>query len=149
MQQCRSLLTMACVACLMASCGGDSPSAAPIPEPVLVDYTISGSESSPDVPFQVDDELRLLVDDRWVGSFPYSGIARFQAYPGSLLTMQALDTCQGQYYLSNLWLHRAGAAAQRVAGEITTCSVGSVPCIATVDCSAPDRVFFQQSYALP
>ncbi len=149
MQQSRSLVTVACVAFLTASCGGDSPTASPTPAPVPVDYTVSGSESSPNAPFQVDDELRLLVDDQSVGSFSYSGVAHFQAYPGSVLTMQALDTCQGQYFLSDLWLHRSGVAARRVAVEIRTCSVGSVPCIAAVDCSTPDRVFFQQSYALP
>jgi hypothetical protein len=143
------LVAVAFLCLLLASCGGDSPTVSPTPAPVLVEYTLSGSESSPSVPFQVDDELRLFVDNRWVGSFPYSGIAHFQAYPGDRLTMQALDTCQGQYYLSNLWLHRSGAAARRVAVEITTCSVGSVPCIATIDCAAPDRVFFQQSDALP
>lgn len=135
---------------LTASCGGDeSPTQIPTPAPVLVDYVLSGSQRSPDAPFLVDDELRLSISGEPIGTFGSAGVARFQAYSGSRLTVQALDTCQGIYYMSELWLHRPGIAPQRIALEITTCSVASVPCLSTVDCAAPDRVFFARDYDLP
>ncbi len=137
--------------CLVTVCcgGGDSPTVAPTPAPAPDDYTLSGSASSPSVPITVDDEVRLWVNDQPIGTYAYSGVARFQAHPGDKVTLQALDTCQGQYYMSEIWVHRAGAAPARLAVAIANCSVAAVPCIATVDRAAPDRVFFQQISSLP
>lgn len=149
MQESRVVVAVILASVLMASCGGDdSPTRTPTPAPVLTDYSISGSQTSPDVPIQVDDELRVFVDDRLVASVPYSGVAHFQAYPGSRLTVQALDTCQGQYYLSEVWFHGGAFVPWRVSGVIRTCTLDSVPCITTVDCGAPDRVFFEQEVIL-
>lgn len=149
MQESRVIVAVIFASVLMASCGGDdSPTRTPTPAPILTDYSISGSQTSPNVPVQVDDELRLFVDDRLVATVPYSGVAHFQAYPGSRLTVQALDTCQGQYYLSELWFHGGGFVPWRVSSVIRTCTLDSVPCISTVDCGAPDRIFFQQEVVL-
>ena len=140
-----SLTCLACMSVLLVSCGSKSTPTAPV-DPV--DYVISGSADSVETGFSVDDEVRLYVTGQPAGTYAYGGVAKFRARPGDVLTVQAVDTCQGQYYLSALWIHR-GQTAQQITPGVANCSVSTVPCIATVDCAAPDRIFLQMSYTLP
>jgi hypothetical protein len=140
------------LACLMSasmcvvSCGSDSGPTAPSVDPV--EYVVSAAANSVEASFWVDDELRLFVNGQSVGSWGY-GVARFQARPGDTLRVQAVDTCQGQYYLSELWIRRSGIGPAQITPGITTCSLSSVPCLLPADCGAPDRVFYDVSYTLP
>ena len=139
-----SLTCLACMSVLLVSCGSKSAPTAPVE---LVDYVISGSADSTETGFGVDDEVNFYATGQFVGTSA-GGVARFRARPGDILTVQAVDTCQGQYYLGALWIHR-GQTAQQITPGVANCSVSTVPCIATVDCAAPDRIFLQMSYTLP
>jgi hypothetical protein len=145
-------LLLACFASMsalcLASCGSKSTPTTPTAPVDPVDYVISGAAESVDTPFSVDDEVRLYVSGQSVGTWPYSGVARFRGRPGDILTVQAVDTCQGLYRVSALWIHR-GQTAQQITAGVATCSLSSVPCLSPSDCGAPDRIFLQLTYTLP
>jgi hypothetical protein len=139
------LVLLALLSVLSMSCGGDSSPAAPVP---LVEYAVSGAAESADAAFSVDDDLSLFVNGQSVGTWNFNGKARFQARPGDTLRVQAVDTCQGQYWVSALWVHRSGIAPSQITGGVQNCSVASVPCL-PVDCAAADRVFLDLPFTLP
>lgn len=139
------LACLAFVSVSVVSCGGTSNPVAPV---APVEYAVSGSADSADAPFNVDDDVRLLVNGQTIGTWNFTGQARFQARPGDTLRVQAIDTCQGQYWLGALWVHRSGLAPRQVTSGVVNCSLSSVPCL-PVDCAAADRVFLDLSFTLP
>jgi hypothetical protein len=149
MKRGRCLATTALVGLLAGSCSSN-PTTTPTTLPAVVEYTISGSASSPDVGIDVDDELRLYLNGQPIGTVTYGSYvtARFEARPGDSLVIEAVDTCQGQYRLGELWLHRAGLVARQITPGVASCSLSEIACL-PVDCSAPDRTFFQQRFTLP
>ena len=123
----------------------------PTPTPTPLQYIVSGDEAAADAPFEIDDELWLLVNAGFVGAWgppQIIGPARFLAHPGDRLTVQAVDTCRGAYRVGPLWLHRSGVAGRLLTGGVPACSVPSVPCL-PIDCNAPPRTFFQSAFELP
>ena len=142
-----SLACLASTAVLVTSCGSEPGPTTPVVDPV--DYVISSSATSTDASVRVDDELRVSMNGIIIASSNSGGPLRFRARPGDTVMVQALDTCQGHYWLDPLWIHRQGLTPVQITAGVADCSLASTPCIAAVDCGAPDRLFFQVLYKLP
>jgi hypothetical protein len=85
------------------------------------EYAIAGA-GQPSASLVIDDFIRLFVDDAMIGEYPgcVPGMkscsrlpVRFDAYPGSRLTIEAFDT-GGSYGMDEVWLYKNGAPARQL-----------------------------------
>jgi hypothetical protein len=129
--------------------------AAPAPPgeaPRNAQYILAG-DARISSPLYIDDFVRVFVDGALVGEFPgcvqgkkdcHRLPIRFQAPPGSRLTIEAYDR-GGSYGTDGLFLYKNGGRAELLV-EASRCDMPALPCPTSF--GAP-VMYFRESFDLP